>query len=134
MSGKKPKTIKIIILVVLILIVGCSITMYVKYKDMVRTFQKTTVNDINIKKVKDGVYTGQFEKFLILVELKVTVKNHKITGIEIVNQRAGKGYEATEITDKVVKAQSLKVDSVTGATISSVAILKAIERALTETK
>lgn len=50
--------------------------------------------------------------------------------IEILKHRNGKGKKAEVIIDDVIKEQSLLVDAVTGATISSRAIFKAIEDAL----
>jgi uncharacterized protein with FMN-binding domain len=60
----------------------------------------------------------------------VTINNHKITGIELVKHNHGQGAPAEVITGKVVEAQTLEVDIVSGATYSSKVILKAIENAL----
>ncbi|MEA1883434.1 MAG: FMN-binding protein [Thermotogota bacterium] len=54
----------------------------------------------------------------------------KIQDIKINKHVNGKGKGAEEITKDVIAQQSLKVDTVTGATYSSIAILKAIEQAL----
>ena len=61
------------------------------------------------------------------------MKNHKIEDIQLLNHRNGKGKAAEVIPEKVVLSQSLKVDTITGATVSSKVILKAIEVALTST-
>ena len=63
--------------------------------------------------------------------MKVFVKDHKIERIELVKHRNGKGAPAEAITGKVVEAQSLQVDAISGATYSSKVILQAIENALT---
>lgn len=128
---KKGKLLKVILIITVVLIALISY-MSIRYKGMVKTFYSTTINNIDLSKVKDGVYSSSYVNFLIRVDLKVTVKNHKITDIKIIKQSCGKGYEATDTVTKVLKAQSLKVDTVTGATGSSMAILKAIEQALTQ--
>jgi uncharacterized protein with FMN-binding domain len=56
--------------------------------------------------------------------------NHKIEYIELVKHKNGRGGPAEIIPIKVVEAQSLDVDIVSGATSSSKVILKAIENAL----
>ncbi len=60
----------------------------------------------------------------------MTVKNHQITEIELVKHKSGRGAPAEIIPSKVVEAQTLQVDAVSGATYSSKVILKAIENAL----
>ncbi|MBA7580983.1 hypothetical protein ES708_22882 [subsurface metagenome] len=56
-----------------------------------------------------------------------------IAGIELVKHRSGQGAPAEMIASKVVEAQTLEVDVVSGATYSSKVILKAIENALNNT-
>ena len=62
--------------------------------------------------------------------MKVTVKNHAITDIDLLKHQNGQGKPAEVITERVLAAQSLKVDTVSGATMSSKVILLAIEDAL----
>ena len=59
-------------------------------------------------------------------------KQEKISNINILEHKNERGTPAEIIPKKVVDAQSLKVDVVSGATNSSKVILKAIENALTK--
>ena len=86
--------------------------------------------DIDLTKIADGTYAGRYDAFPVAAEVKVTVKNHRITGIELVKHRNGRGAPAETIPERVMEAQSLAVDTVAGAIISSKVILKAIENAL----
>lgn len=88
------------------------------------------ISDVDLSSIADGTYHGSYEVFPVAAEVAVTVENHKITGIELIRHRNGRGAAAESIPDSVVKADSLKVDAVTGATYSSKVILKAIENAL----
>ena len=81
-------------------------------------------------KVVDGIYTGSCEVLWVAAEVKVTVNNYKIEAIEMVKHKNGRGTPAEIIPSKVIEAQSLEVDIVSGATSSSKVILKAIENAL----
>jgi uncharacterized protein with FMN-binding domain len=83
-----------------------------------------------LSKTNDGVYSGSYKVFPVVAEVKVTVKNHKISNIELVKHENGKGSSAEILPGKVVEAQSLDVDIISGATYSSKVILKAIENAL----
>ena len=69
------------------------------------------------------------------VHVAVTIEDGKITAIEVGenNETAGIGSNAIEqLPGKIVDAQSIAVDTVTGATVTSNAILSAVEAAITE--
>ena len=83
----------------------------------------------------DGTYTASAQGMDGPVDIELTVKDNEITEITVVedNETAGVGVKALEIIPaKVVETQSLAVDSVSGATISSAAIKAAIADAITQ--
>ena len=64
-------------------------------------------------------------------EIKVTVKDHKIIALEVVDDVMFKIDEVTKtLFDRVIQNQSLDVDIETGATVTSHAYLKAVENAV----
>ena len=89
-----------------------------------------TIQNVDLKNIPNGVYRGECNVFPISVIVDVTVNNHKIIKIDLIKHTNGKGTPAEILTSKVVEAQSLNIDTVSGATYSSKAILKAIENAL----
>jgi uncharacterized protein with FMN-binding domain len=81
----------------------------------------------------DGVYNGSYNLSgtPVKVTLDVTVKNQNIAAISIIKHLCSPiGKKAEKITEKIIRDQSLDVDAVSGATGSSIAILKAVENAL----
>ena len=64
--------------------------------------------------------------------MEVLVKNHAIVEVRLLEHDNGLGSTAEIITDMVIQRQSVEVDAISGATISSKTILKAVENALTE--
>lgn len=109
-----------------------------KYLTSVRNYQREVralkIDNIDLSKISDGEYVGSCNVDFISTKVVVTVKDHKIENINIMEHKNGKGKPAEIITDKVVEAQSLQVDTVSGATNSSKVILKAIENALESSK
>lgn len=81
--------------------------------------------------LRDGEYIGAFGAFVNTARVKVLVKGGKITSVEILEQKAAKGYEATDIPARIVEAQQPLVDAVSGATNSSKVIMIAVNAALT---
>jgi uncharacterized protein with FMN-binding domain len=123
---------KIIIGIIMILAIG--IAFGVKYAIDFSYYEKTmptvSVQDIDFKEIKDGVYEGSFDARIISATAQVTVSEGKVTKIELLKHKYEKGGAAVAIIDEVIKKQSLKVDVVSGATESSKTILKSIENAL----
>ena len=126
----------VILLTILILIIGAAAAV-VGAKAYIETnlekVAELSIPDVDLTKLEDGVYTGSFNAFPVAAEVRVTINDYKITEIELVKHSHGQGASAEVIPGKVVEAQSLEVDAVSGATYSSKVILKAIENALTGT-
>jgi uncharacterized protein with FMN-binding domain len=85
---------------------------------------------IDLAALEDGTYTSSYSVFPVSAKVSVTVKDHRITAINLIEHKNGQGAPAEAIPGKVLEAQSLQVDSISGATYSSKVILKAIENAL----
>ena len=77
--------------------------------------------------LEDGVYLGR-EGY---VALEVEIRDGSIVEIRIVQNRSDRYARSAEVlTDRIVEAQSLEVDLVTGATASSESIVSAVKNAL----
>lgn len=123
--------LKIVLVLILILIIaGAGILFYLQ-KELDKLIL-SPVKNINLMEMDDGVYKGSYSAFPVSVIIDVTIKDHKITEIELVEHSNGQGKPAEVITQKVIEEQILDVDSISGATYSSKVILKAIEDALTK--
>lgn len=123
----------VIFLTILILIIGTVLTVVGVKSYLETNLEKLVdlnISNVDLTKLKDGTYTGSYKAFPVAAEVRVTIFNHKITTIELVKHNNGQGDPAEVIPGKVVEAQTLDVDIVSGATYSSKVILKAIENAL----
>ena len=118
--------------IVILLIIITGGVMFYRLNNMAYKFKSdlAKVTSLDLSKIKDGVYSGSYGDFVVSVSLDVTVKNHKITQIVIKDQSCGKGYDARGTIDRIIKAQSPKVEAVTGASSSSRSIMLAVDRAL----
>lgn len=134
--SKTLKVVSIVVAVVLVAATAAVVSFRVRYKKMARNvaaeFDKVT--KVNLAKIPDGVYEGSFKDFLVSVKVEVEVKKRRIKSVTIKEQFSGKGYEALDTTERIVKAQNPKVDTVTGATGSSMGIMIATHKALTSVK
>ena len=129
------KKLLLIIVCIMVLTAG---TFGVKYLVSVQEYKKTIreikISNVDLSKIPNGKYTGSCDAVYISAKVSVTVKDKKITNITLLNHQSEHGKPAEVIPEKVIKAQSLQVDTISGATYSSKAILKAIEIALKSDK
>ena len=88
-------------------------------------------HDVNLLLLDDGVYLGKYDGGRWSNEVAVKIKNHKISEITIINDvMFSKPEVIDELFSRVTENQSVNVDVVSGATVTSKAYLKSIEHAL----
>lgn len=126
---KTKKIIMIIVTVIILLAITGEIILSITTHHL-DDLSSIPIEDVDLSTVDDGVYQGSYAAFPVEVGVKVTVKDHMISKIEILKHDNGKGKAAEAITDDVIEAQSLQVDTVSGATYSSLVILLSIQDAL----
>jgi len=126
----KKKRVIVVVIIIIIIIIGGSLAFNGLMAHFEKNLEQITVSNVNLSKVEDGIFYGSYKAFPVAAKVKVTVGNHKIIKIDIVEHKNGQGSAAEVITDKVIEAQTLEIDVVSGATYSSNVILKAIENAL----
>lgn len=83
---------------------------------------------------KDGTYYGTGTGFGGTLKVKVEISGEKITSIEIVENSDGSSYiqQASRLIDTIIASQSTNVDTISGATYSSVGIIQAVRSALSQ--
>lgn len=131
--SKKKKTCLILLVIATVIIIALVIGSIFLVKNLNNTLERLVdieITDVDLEQIEDGTYNGQYDAFPVAVEVAVTVANHQIKKIEIIEHQQGKGKAAEVIIDDVMEAQSLEVDSISGATYSSRVILLAIQDAL----
>lgn len=125
------KNVKKILLIFLVFILCVGVFSYSKINSISKkSVNPIKISDLDLSNVKDGTYTGEYASSPCAAKVEVTIENHKIKSIDLIEHKKGLGGKAETILDDVVKSQSLEVDTVSGATLSSKVILKAIENAI----
>lgn len=88
----------------------------------------------DLSKVKDGVYKSEAGGFKSAIKVEVTVAAGKITKVRVVHGDTPEvaDYAADVVAQRIVDKQNWKVDAVSGATITSDAIMEAVKSAIPE--
>ncbi len=83
---------------------------------------------------KDGTYYGTGTGFGGTLKVQVVISGGKISSIQIVESSDGTAYisKASSLINSIISSQSTNVDTVSGATYSSVGIIQAVRNALSQ--
>lgn len=146
MIEKKSKKVKhrvliVVLAIIAVLGIGAGITTAVDAPGR-NEILNLAISDVDFKKLRDGVYTGKFAGSKGSTRndaVEVTVVSGAVSKIRVIEgplagdkqtQAIRSGKTINDLFNSVIKAQSLKVDVISGATITSKAHLKAVENAL----
>jgi uncharacterized protein with FMN-binding domain len=107
-----------------------------------REARSLPLNAVDFNTLNDGSYHGAYAGGMYkwrANECQVTVSSGKVASIQPIllkepeNQRVQQEVEHRKMLyDRVVQAQSLQVDAISGATLTSKAYLQAVENALVQ--
>ena len=102
-----------------------------------REARSLPLNAVDFSRLNDGAYHGMYEGGMYKWRANacdVTVTNGKVTGIQLAGSEdpgaENTGHEM--LYELVIAAQSLQVDTISGATLTSKAYLQCVENALVQ--
>ena len=85
----------------------------------------------DIPELRDGVYIGSYSGHRWSNTVEVTVKDGRITAIDVIEPQKTASEETIEaVKGEIIASQTPAVDAVSGATADSNAFMKAVENAL----
>lgn len=128
LKGKIILTAAIVIGIALVILGGYLMSVNA-YQDKVK---QIVISDVDIAGVPDGVYTGECDVGYVYAKVQATVKGGKMTDLKLLEHRTDRGGPAESIIGTILSQQKVDVDSITGATNSSMVIKKAVENALVQ--
>jgi len=92
------------------------------------------IRNIDFMKLVDGSYHGVYEGGMYKWrenEVQVMITSDKVSEIALLNSKENRPPEFTEeLFNRVIEKQSLQVDVISGASLTSKAFLRSIENAL----
>lgn len=123
--GRKILLVTVILLLVLI-IPGC-VAFYREHREV----RSLTLEGVDFSRLKDGTYSGENPGGLYgwrASRVEVTVHTGRVTDIIIFESAESADFDL--VARQIIQAQSLDVDGITGASLTSRAFLKTVETAL----
>ncbi len=117
-------------IIIILTIAACFLLGSCSAMSQMEETKSLTITTPDFTQLTDGQYRGAYNGGMVVAEVAVTIADKNIELVELVKHDHGRGADAEKIVDHIVEAQSLEIDVISGATVSSKAILKATENAL----
>jgi len=131
---KMNKALKVILIIIAALAVVIA-AFYIYITWGMDGLKNAKVENIDISAIPDGAYTGEYSGNRWGNTVEVTIEGGAIKDIRIVkDQMITKDNMSKSVFDQVKEKQSLDIDAVSGATVTTKGYLKAIEDALSKAK
>ncbi|HOQ63801.1 MAG TPA: FMN-binding protein [Clostridia bacterium] len=115
-------------LVILLLAVG--IIVYVLMVRQINKLEEQNFDLVDLASLPVGRYQGEATALLVTARVEVFLQDGRIQQVNLLEHRHGPGYGAEAIADSIVEANSPDVDSISGATASSIVVKTAVLEAL----
>lgn len=122
----------VISLEVLGAIVAVALVFLLSQLGLLKTGRALKIGQIDLASMADGTYRGTYQLSRWTNTAEVDVVDHRITGVRYVKEPTAQATLSKQVAAKVVERQSLAIDTVSGATVSTKAYLKSIENALSQ--
>jgi uncharacterized protein with FMN-binding domain len=123
---------KVLLIVLSVLAVIAVLMLFVLFYGM-GSIKRSIIHEVDLSRIADGTYHGAFHKGRWTYDVEVTIQDHGITAVKNTNPRMESFKELNDaIAANLVEAQRIPIDTVSGATVSTKAFLKAVVNALAE--
>lgn len=129
--SKRTKIILIAIAAIVVIALAFGINYYITFLNYERDVAAIQVQHVDLSTIEDGEYFGDCNVDLIRVRVRVVVKDHAITELELLEHYNDRGADADVLPARMLEEQRVDVDAVSGATASSNVIREAVYNALT---
>ena len=126
------KGIKIFLIIIAALIVIGMGAYFMIKKSADDALSSIVYENVDMNQTNDGTYYGETDGGMVYAKIAVTIENHVIKNVDIIEHRNGRGAKAEAITDTIIEKNNYDVDIISGATFSSKVIKSAVSKALKE--
>ena len=87
---------------------------------------------VELEQIDDGVYYGKTYTSFLRLQLDVTIEDHKIKNIDVIEAKGIDGDVARPIIQKMIEANDVVVPAVKGAELGSLVYISCVSTALAQ--
>lgn len=126
---KKPVLYGLIVLCVILLFISY---MQQKTRKQMKEVAKLPFYDVSVDEVPDGTYEGETFTSFMHVKLLVTVQNHQIMDIQVLENEGSRGQHVEPILKRMIQENKSVVPAEKGEEIASIVFISCVDDALSK--
>lgn len=137
-KNKRKKNVKLIGWIIAVMIISLSVGGVIGWSMLSKEHEEARnlpLNGVDFDRLNDGTYIGEYEGGMYKWrsnKVQVIVTSGKVTNIKLLRSKESNEEKINQsiLYDRVIEAQSLQVDTISGTTLTSKAYLQGVENAL----
>lgn len=128
-NRKNPPALQWFAIATIVFVMICAFLIH-RHRSQFTEAAKLPFTQINLEEVADGTYTGKTYTSFLHLQLEVTVKDHCITAIDVIENDGIDGETARPILQKMIEENKIVVHAIKGAKIGSMVYISCVSTAL----
>lgn len=117
----------LVIFCVILLVLGFIVQ---RNRNQIKEVAALNLHNVELSNLSDGIYKGKCYTSFQHVSVEVTIKNHIIVKVNLVENEGSKGQLSKNIAEKIVKENKIIVTPVENDELGSYVIMAAVMNAL----
>lgn len=124
---QKLSNIYVIIFCVLMIVISFFLGRSKRQMEEVKNLPFTNTQ---IEQINDGTYYGKTYTTFMRLQINVTVKDHKLTDIEFIENEGSKGSKAEEMAKRMIAENKVAVELIDKDELGSAVLISCVDSAL----
>jgi uncharacterized protein with FMN-binding domain len=122
-------TAKLLMYFAVVFVMFCSY-LIVRHKNQVLEAKNLPFYNTSLEAVDDGTYYGKTYTKFLHVQLEVTVQNHQLQNIKVLENKGSQGQNAEPILQEMIKQNKVVVPAIKGEELASLVFISCVDTAL----
>ena len=122
-------TAKLLMYFAVVFVMFCSY-LIVRHKNQVLEAKYLPFYNTSLEAVDDGTYYGKTYTKFLHVQLEVTVQNHQLQNIKVLENKGSQGQNAEPILQEMIKQNKIVVPAIKGEELASLVFISCVDTAL----
>lgn len=128
-SKVKLPTAKLLMYFAVVFVMFCSY-LIVRHKNQVLEAKNLPFYNTSLEAVDDGTYYGKTYTKFLHVQLEVTVQNHQLQNIKVLENKGSQGQKVEPILQEMIKQNKVVVPAIKGEELASLVFISCVDSAL----
>ena len=128
-SKVKVSTSKLLMYFAVVFVMFCSY-LIVRHKSQVQEAKNLPFYNTPLEAVADGTYYGKTYTKFLHVQLEVTVQDHQLKEIKIIENKGSQGQKIQPIIQEMIKQNKVVVSAIKGEELASLVFISCVDTAL----